>query len=471
MNKRDLVMLSPSTSEPTFYFNFLQWNTLSSRLSVTDFPHIQNRSSVLDWGNRQKQLIAEIEKWNPDVFTLEEVDEKDYNEMWREEMDKRGWTKGVYLPKTPGGDGTCVFWKDTRFKGIRTKAIRLNNKGEDDDQETHGRVAILIHARSKEEEWKEKLDFYFVGTHLKAKVGFEETRVKEGSILLESLASFMEEESPKRKTEKVIVIGGDFNDVPGSDVYNLFRSPTDKLGKDFPIKNLTSAYTLYPQSLIEKEEATTEEEEKKEPYTTFKKRDSVVRRCIDYIWVSSNVKILDLLEIPKFTELPEAGLPGFTYPSDHLAIMTGIEYKPLVPRMNHVHVLQEGYNGDIMEIFGNEKAIENYFVKKAKSNIQDELKDMQYIKNDVRKWNRIVKKENRKRKRDRNHPPGEWNLSVTPPMIKKLEEFVRKAETTDKNEDWLIAYDYLVDYEKGDANFDTGLPSRQNVTKYSVRND
>lgn len=465
MDKRDLIMFSPSASEPTFYFNFLQWNTLSSRLCGDDFPHIQDRSSVLDWTNRQKHLIAEIEKWNPDVFTLEEVDEKDYNEMWSREMDNRGWTKSVYLPKSPGGDGTCVFWKDTRFEGIRTKAIRLNNKGEEDDQETHGRVAILIHARPREKEWKEKIDFYFVGTHLKAKVGFEETRVIEGSILLESLATFMKEDKSKR--EKVIVIGGDFNDVPGSDVYNLFQSPTDKLGNDFPIKSLTSAYTLYPQKLIEEEETTTKEE----PYTTFKKRDSVVRRCIDYIWISSNVEILDLLEIPKFTDLPSVGLPSTTYPSDHLAIMTGIEYKPIVPRMNHVYVLEYDNNGGIEKIFGNKKAMENYFVKVAKRDLPQELKECKVAMKDKKKWTKLVKIENKKRKIDREYPPEGWDMSCTPPMVEKLDELIKKAEKSGKNEDWLTAYDYVADYDDMNAMFDADLSSRKNVGRYKVKNE
>jgi len=56
-------------------------------------------------------------------------------------------------------------------------------------------------------------------------------------------------------------------------------------------------------------------------FTTFKRRDVVNKRTIDYIWYSpACLTPTHLLSLPTEAELPEM-LPAADYPSDHLALL------------------------------------------------------------------------------------------------------------------------------------------------------
>lgn len=136
----------------------------------------------------------------------------------------------------------------------------------------------------------DKVPFIHVVTHLKAKPGFEQRRKDQGVLLLDGLKQFVGDNNLP------VVVGGDFNDVPESLVYNEFVNA-----------GLSSAYAKYDDS-------------KMEPFTTLKKRKSLVKHCIDYLWYSKEISVNGLLEIPLESDLPDL-LPCRAYPSDHLAIL------------------------------------------------------------------------------------------------------------------------------------------------------
>eukprot|EP01121_Diplochlamys_sp_Union-15-3_P014260 TRINITY_DN4520_c0_g1_i1.p1 TRINITY_DN4520_c0_g1~~TRINITY_DN4520_c0_g1_i1.p1 ORF type:complete len:173 (-),score=17.92 TRINITY_DN4520_c0_g1_i1:18-476(-) len=143
-------------------------------------------------------------------------------------------------------------------------------------------------------------------THLKAKVGFEKTRLEQGQYLLNEITKFNSSKFP-------LIICGDFNDIPESPVCLLFaqNAPIEVDGKTYshhlPLKSIHSSAPSY--------------------YTTYKKREVEVCRTIDYIWYSSDsLTVTHTLSIPLLTELPER-LPASYYPSDHLAISCKFELK------------------------------------------------------------------------------------------------------------------------------------------------
>ena len=62
-------------------------------------------------------------------------------------------------------------------------------------------------------------------------------------------------------------------------------------------------------------------------YTTYKKREKVVCRVIDYIFYRSKIlKQLTTIDAPALDTLPEIGLPSKEYPSDHVLIGTVFGY-------------------------------------------------------------------------------------------------------------------------------------------------
>jgi len=191
-------------------------------------------------------------------------------------------------------DGCALFWKTSKCEKLDHQSISLGNQ-----------VAIVAKFLIKSENPENSRKICIAVTHLKAKEGFEDKRVKQGAEILKTI-----KEEFLGKEDLPLIVSGDFNDVPSSYVYKLFRD-----GKAADSKNveytqpfhLQSAYTHYDETGVE-------------PYSTYKKRDKVVIRSIDYIWYShENLAVTQLLEIPK----PEAfvnHLPCDTYPSDHLAI-------------------------------------------------------------------------------------------------------------------------------------------------------
>eukprot|EP01125_Pyxidicula_operculata_P007606 TRINITY_DN2584_c0_g1_i2.p2 TRINITY_DN2584_c0_g1~~TRINITY_DN2584_c0_g1_i2.p2 ORF type:complete len:113 (-),score=33.15 TRINITY_DN2584_c0_g1_i2:81-419(-) len=103
-------------------------------------------------------------------------------------------------------------------------------------------------------------------------------------MLLTALDAFNEEKLP-------VIVCGDFNDTPDSLVCTEFS------------KKLKSAYSNDDKH-----------------WTTWKKRDAVVKRTIDYIFYDDKkLEPTHLLSIPKDSDVPN-NLPAPYYPSDHISI-------------------------------------------------------------------------------------------------------------------------------------------------------
>ena len=98
--------------------------------------------------------------------------------------------------------------------------------------------------------------FYVAATHLKAKPGFEERRLNQITSLLNFLQEINNENLPT-------VIMGDMNDIPGSLMYNKLAESYQIASEYFRISTLIS---------------------RTEKWTTCKKRETLVKRTIDYIW-------------------------------------------------------------------------------------------------------------------------------------------------------------------------------------------
>lgn len=200
----------------------------------------------------------------------------------------------------------CIFLQERQVSYCKSTECRfylLKYEFVEYDKQ-QSQVAILANLKLK----NSNNHFIFAMTHLKAKQGYEDVRLKQGYILLQRLNSFIH--SLEKKPDGII-ISGDFNDVPSSKLYQLFATGKAESDlKEIFTHNfiLKSAYSNYDKSGVE-------------PYTTYKKRETEVRRCIDYIWYEEEkLKVNRLLEIPNYENLKDR-LPCAQYPSDHLAIM------------------------------------------------------------------------------------------------------------------------------------------------------
>lgn len=180
-------------------------------------------------------------------------------------------------------------------------------------------------------------NFYIVVTHLKAFKGFDSVRTAQAYQLLCELEN---QNVAKRENKKEnnnnnnqsrgtsiwnfpVVICGDFNATPKSDVYKLYANAgtlhkmtigdPPKEHSIFHQMKLTSAYNRYSG------------QENTEPeFTIFNEFE---KDCHDYIWYSPEyLNPLNVLELPTKEQLTQGCcLPNQSVPSDHLPMMCEFE--------------------------------------------------------------------------------------------------------------------------------------------------
>jgi mRNA deadenylase 3'-5' endonuclease subunit Ccr4 len=263
-----------------------QFNTLADALSDA-FPHVSTQE-LLGWAHRQRlfpQIFQQADR-PYDFVTLEEVDhfadffapllrEQGYDGIFAQRRANAVVSdEGIPGPALISLDGTALFWNAAHWELLSHVHLKRAHK-------TFGLLACF---RSRQ--WTEVL-IHVGAVHLTAKVGFEAERSQEIDILAQALAE-------RNAANDAVIIGGDFNDTPDSIVCEKMRG-----------LHFASAYA-HPS----------------DAWTTFKRRDSLVKRVIDYIWYRPGhtaLQATDVLEIPSESTFPCA-LPDIHFPSDHINI-------------------------------------------------------------------------------------------------------------------------------------------------------
>lgn len=250
-------------------FKVIHWNTLADSLS-DGFPHVQKE--YLTWEHRRARILDRIKQENADIICLVEIDEKD-----------RFLLDGLYpryshqymKKDSSENDEGCLVLVSERFTIVKKYALILK-KG-------RSQIAIIMELLDTATDYR----FNLISTHLKAKPGWEDTRLQQCKAIMDVLK------------DNDCILTGDFNDVPGSLCYNYL---TRECG-------FTDAYASSDRL-----------------YTTFKKRETVVCRVIDYIFYrSKTIKPINTINAPELHTLAEIGLPDKVHPSDH--VLLGVVFK------------------------------------------------------------------------------------------------------------------------------------------------
>jgi nocturnin len=253
-------------SSGTNEFSVMQFNCLADALSDA-FPHVSK--DILSWSHRMKLFEKLFASPTHDFLCLEEVDH--FDDFFKPFLSKLGYSGRFYQrrsgPSPISRDGVALFWRNDRFVLCSEDAVKSEKKtfgivGLFDDTLTSKKVCVSV-------------------VHLTAKPGFEEERLQEVKLLEAKLLEVYD--------VSAMIVGGDFNDTPDSIACDHMRS-----------LHFVSVYSHTPDS-----------------WTTWKKRSSVVKRVIDYIWY------LDLMcEVTSILEHSDDSfpsmLPDFHHPSDHI---------------------------------------------------------------------------------------------------------------------------------------------------------
>ncbi len=131
-----------------------------------------------------------------------------------------------------------------------------------------------------------------ITTHLKSKSEWEDLRHFEAKEILRTFDNVYECVKGESSCPKFIgrIIGGDFNAEPDWKCVGGF-------------KNRKELKCVFDDA----------------KFTTFKQRDKIYKRVIDYIFYGGDLNLENRLDI--LENHPECGLPSSSFPSDHLYLL------------------------------------------------------------------------------------------------------------------------------------------------------
>lgn len=248
----------------------MTWNSLADQLA-TDFPAVN--PDFLKWDHRRDLILEEIDRINSDILLMQELDH--YTDCLLPHMKEKGF-EGVFQQKSGWHrDGIAIFYKSDKFTVLDNYLVNFPGS----------QFAIGLKLQMQEHV------FYVFTTHLKAKKEFDKERVEQVRRLFEFIQGL--ERFP-------MIIGGDFNSVPGTNAHSsLVNNPF----------GLTSIY----------------HESSDVFYTTIKIRKTLEVKVEDYIW-TCGFDVLSYYNLPSREEIGPNGLPSQNYPSDHLSLAASIKF-------------------------------------------------------------------------------------------------------------------------------------------------
>ena len=289
-------------------------------------------------------IAQELSAIDPDVLCVQECNRAN---------DFAGVLPGhamLYCPKlespaqTAGStpDGCAIFIRRSMFHILDVNIFYYSNL---DAGKAKSAGAIVVGVKDKRTEE----GLVFATTHLKAKEKpeFEIIRHDQLSQLLQKVEGMRSMVRGYVDRNVCVVLTGDFNSPPGESCYSLMRE-----------RKYESVYNSMC-SIGETcgETPSTSEYASGEPaFTTMKVREELVKRTIDYIWVSHDVEVPSSFEgfgtisandsiedgkkapplklvkqavysIPTEADIGPEALPSNHYPSDHVSIAAKLAWK------------------------------------------------------------------------------------------------------------------------------------------------
>jgi nocturnin len=283
----------------------MQWNTLSRSeffCSKTSFPFVDEK--YLSWSFRKELFMSTFDKIIPDVICLQEVDE--YDEFKTIILSQEKY-ESKYYKKNEGIQGIAIFYDKQKFNLLTHTSVNLPK---DDLGNSSNQFFVVLFLREK----VSNKTICLISTHLKAKAEFENIRLSQMKFLLNYIDYNQEflELFYKHSTAGIIFCG-DLNAEPTYSCINYIKSFKFENNQFMIGKEFKSAYNFWDKDRDDYTEV-----------TTFKIRDTVYYRVIDYIFytdsiISESTTPTFKLSDPKFinTDFETTGLPCGWFPSDH----------------------------------------------------------------------------------------------------------------------------------------------------------
>ena len=296
-----LIKLKESSSES---FSVVTFNTLADayakyhRYCSKPYRHFDYRS----------KLIANIlASFDSDFVALQEVDK--YHEFYYRTLQKLGYSSKYQRRTGLSEDGCVLAWKAESWNLVASTHIEFNEMPKCKENPDYIRNNIALFGVFENLKNGRKL---IVGNaHLYWDENFSYVKYAQAMKFLEE-AKFLSETH-----ECEVVLCGDFNSMPNSNVFNLFLGKEPFLTKISLVDSeIESIYKGNPTSLKSAYENYTDSGHPQ--FTNFAEDFS---GCLDHIFYSGHLDTVQISSLPSEEECKsEKALPNSKYPSDHLPL-------------------------------------------------------------------------------------------------------------------------------------------------------
>ncbi|KXS22235.1 hypothetical protein M427DRAFT_167718 [Gonapodya prolifera JEL478] len=204
-----------------FTFIAMTYNLLAQSLLLESIDSLyrQMQPWMSEWSNRKRGLLTEIEMYDPDVMTLQEIDE----EHWHSDIEPhlRGLGYRGYYQKRTGtarSDGVAILVREAKFEIVASRTV-CHKQNSFMDRDNVGMVVLL---RSKEAPDQHVCT---ATTHLLYNGRRSFIKMAQFKWLADNAADLVKQHlSSTRHRDVPFLISGDFNSTPNSVVARFVRS-------------------------------------------------------------------------------------------------------------------------------------------------------------------------------------------------------------------------------------------------------
>ncbi|XP_074268903.1 carbon catabolite repressor protein 4 homolog 4 [Silene latifolia] len=327
------------SSSEGYKFSVVSYNILAQvYVKSSLFPH--SPKPCLRWKARSQAVLTVLENLGADFLCLQELDE--YDDFYRGNIERHGYSS-IYIQRNgQKRDGCGIFYKPSSAELVLQENIEYNDLVksivEDDDssdkseKQTHDECTKEDRGDPNDPRVRLKRDcvgimsafrladasrhlLIIANTHIYWDPEWADVKLAQVKYLLSRLDQFRILVSERFECTPSVIVTGDFNSTPGSEVYNYLISGSSggQHTVECPDKLPIPLSSFYGCSRGEP------------PFTNC---TPGFTGTLDYIFFtpSGSIKPVRFLELPD-SDSPsvEGGLPNYQHPSDHLPI--GAEFE------------------------------------------------------------------------------------------------------------------------------------------------
>ncbi|KAF0971988.1 hypothetical protein FDP41_009684 [Naegleria fowleri] len=231
----------PYDNHSQHFFRLLSYNMLCQDYSRKQYcPHLPDTSEILYWANRKIRLWAEFMCYDADIICLQECDK--YSTHWKDKFLKAGYASSYTQRTAFKPDGCATFWKLEKFEVLDEFPIFLNEVGQEiqrnseidvnERSDLNGNVVTSSNLISKFitnnianivllRHFDTYQVFCVVNLHLFWDPSYPEVKLCQAQYVLMKTFYFLHQNHDDIDSTITILLCGDFNSMPDSEVYEL----------------------------------------------------------------------------------------------------------------------------------------------------------------------------------------------------------------------------------------------------------